>query len=392
MRSGGGDDIPDLDGPLESPAASKSLAESKVDVHDQYCAPTTGLHPHYFARESNFYKCAYFRCGPCSPQLLFAVLFFCATAYLNSMMQLVAEQRKATTDKPLDDVGHSLFPFLDFPRLNDILIGVFLLMTVIRFGSAKSLRWVVLRRYLLIQGALFFFRSMTVALTSLTLPGLKCTSNVSGHWGIEAILVAIGYHHTCADLLFSGHTATNILLAHIWSFYSRGEEWQLCCGPAVHHMPFLTPTLTATGDVDSVHLTMLLAWMFSFANIFVILATHFHYSVDCVLGVIITTLTFRLYHLAIKAAGERTSLSARFLLWLEGMQIVPGSMDVPVSLTTGPSEEEVEAQQVPILPPAKEHIESESTITSRLIAVPGEVSVSGFIPYHLTQEQQGRSL
>lgn len=111
---------------------------------------------------------------------------------------------------------------------------------------------------------------------------------------------------------------------------------------------------------------------------------------DCLLGIIISTLTFRAYHLAVKTSAERTSLSSRFILWLEGMQILPGSMTTPVSLTTGPSLEEIEALQLPLVALELMETPASSQRKSQLIAVPGEVSEGGFIPFALPERLQDR--
>lgn len=55
-----------------------------------------------------------------------------------------------------------------------------------------------------------------------------------GNLFMESIYVFVYIHHTCADLLFSGHTATYVLLTLFWTHYSRGEEWKLCGMSQLH--------------------------------------------------------------------------------------------------------------------------------------------------------------
>jgi hypothetical protein len=85
--------------------------------------------------------------------------------------------------------------------------------------------------------------------------------------------------------MYSGHTAGITLCVLMWTHYSKGEEWKVCCGD---RRPYLTPNLDAVGDPATCSLTAVLAWAFAATGFFFIIATHFHYSNDVFIGLIIT--------------------------------------------------------------------------------------------------------
>jgi len=47
--------------------------------------------------------------------------------------------------------------------------------------------------------------------------------------------------------------------------------------------------------------------------------TRFHYSIDIFLGIVLTCLTFKLYHHYIRTMKERQGIFPRFLKWFEFM-------------------------------------------------------------------------
>ena len=80
------------------------------------------------------------------------------------------------------------------------------------------------------------------------------------------------------------------------------------------------PDNDAVGDPNSFHWTVLLVWSFHLLGLFLILSTHFHYSIDCYIGFLLTTLTFHLYHYYVKAALESHNYTAAFFRWFESIQ------------------------------------------------------------------------
>ena len=79
--------------------------------------------------------------------------------------------------------------------------------------------------------------------------------------------------------MFSGHTAGITLATLIWTHYSKGEEFSICCGHNACR-PWVRPNLDAVGDPATCSLTSILAWAIAGTGFFFIIATHFHYSND----------------------------------------------------------------------------------------------------------------
>ena len=187
--------------------------------------------------------------------------------------------------------------------------------------------------------------------------------------------MAVSVHHTCADLLFSGHTATYTLFALFWSHYSRGDDFR-ACGLTCEGVWLGLPDTDAVGDPSGFHWGKLLPWSLFLVGVFFILSTHFHYSIDghiayrtpqlcpltlvasspvhlcfsdcaCTVYVafILTSLLFHLYHYYVKVTLEQRTAAAAFFRWFEHLDRQP--LGPPRS--TGPREgeegEEVEEEE-----------------------------------------------
>ena len=83
----------------------------------------------------------------------------------------------------------------------------------------------------------------------------------------------------CADLLFSGHTATYTLFALFWSHYSRGDDFR-ACGVHCEGVWLGQPDTDAVGDPSGWHWGKLVPWALFLLGVFFILSTRFHYSID----------------------------------------------------------------------------------------------------------------
>ena len=100
--------------------------------------------------------------------------------------------------------------------------------------------------------------------------------------------------------------------------------------------------LDSTGDPVSFYLTSLFVWVFTIVGYLFIIATRFHYTVDVVLGFLLTVLTWKSYHYYIKTLAERRNIIiTRFFLWFEGYG--QPSVNTSVSLLTGPSKNQQES-------------------------------------------------
>jgi hypothetical protein len=224
------------------------------------------------------------------------------------VLQIVADRQVvdcgAETCPPLPDLGHEAFPHLTFVKICDYWLYAFVGCTIVRFSPifvSKSLSLVMLRRWAFLQGSLFWMRGISVALTRQSVPQEDCITTATGNAWIEGFYIMTGVHITCGDIMYSGHTAGITLCTLIWTHYSKGEEFSICCG---EHRPFITPNLDAVGDPASCSLTSVVVWALAFTGFFFIIATHFHYSNDVFIGCIITQFVFKLYHYYIKTVSS----------------------------------------------------------------------------------------
>ncbi|KAL7861411.1 hypothetical protein SRHO_G00128520 [Serrasalmus rhombeus] len=141
-------------------------------------------------------------------------------------------------------------------------------------------RSIVGRRFFFIVGTLYLYRSVTMYVTTLPVPGMhfKCSPKLFGDYEaqLRRIMKMIsggglsitGSHTMCGDYLYSGHTVMLTLTYLFIKEYSPRRFWWyhwICLG------------LSAVG-------------------IFCILLAHDHYTVDVVVAYFITTRLFWWYH------------------------------------------------------------------------------------------------
>lgn len=149
--------------------------------------------------------------------------------------------------------------------VNYMLMAV-LLYTLIGFALQSpdwTTRWLVLRRWLVVMGALYVFRGISLVITTLPSPLFdNCQPPDAALHGSPAarfgfLFQQVGGNITpCTDNIFSGHTSVVMSCAVLWRTHSR-----------------IRPVFT---------------WMVStlvLATMLMILFTHFHYTVDVLLAI-----------------------------------------------------------------------------------------------------------
>lgn len=215
-------------------------------------------------------------------------------------LQLVHERVPSMEDEPpLPDVFFDIVP-VRFEKAFDVCEGIGLTLTALAACVAvfHRHRFIILRRIAFIVGTLYIYRSCTMYVTTLPVPGLhfKCAPKANGRISlmfsrafgllVGGGLTVTGSHHLCGDYLFSGHTLILVITYLIIFEYTPRRWWY-------------------------VHWT---CWMLSFAGIFCILLAHDHYTVDIVVAYLFTTRLFYTYHTlcnnqSLKDAGNANLLS-----------------------------------------------------------------------------------
>ena len=265
----------------------------------------------------------------------FAFSFFFLAAYINSVIQVYSDYGSPTSREPLPDLGHRLFPFWDETSICDYWLFGMVVTMVLRYVFIPTTRLIIFRRVIFLQGCMFCLRAVSIIVTELNMPQQSCESTATGSPWVEGFLIMATVHHTCGDVMFSGHTTTITIASLAITMYTKGEEWnwllkrivpadQLAL-PASTALPCsarrcLRPTLDAVGDPISCFITPIIVWTFAFIGYFFIIATRFHYSVDVFIGFCLSQLVFRYYHSYIKTVAERDGPIAKFVRWFEGYE------------------------------------------------------------------------
>ncbi|CAK8672165.1 unnamed protein product [Clavelina lepadiformis] len=223
------------------------------------------------------------------------------------MLQLVHERVPAIEeDPPLPDIFFDIVPRRIEGAFNvcETVGMVMIILCAVTFVFHKH-RFIIVRRIFFILGTLYLYRSCTIYVTTLPVPGLhfKCAPKADGKisvmLGRAAGLLAggglsiTGSHHLCGDYLFSGHTIILVLTYLIIQEYTPKKWW-------IFHW---------------------ICWSLATVGVVCILLAHDHYTVDVVVAYILTTRLFWSYHTlcnyeALKEASEGNVLSRAWWFFL----------------------------------------------------------------------------
>lgn len=102
--------------------------------------------------------------------------------------------------------------------------------------------------------------------------------------------------------MFSGHTATYVLLTLFSTHYLHGQDFG---------------TAGQSNALDGLDSRSVVQWLACFTGIFLILSTRFHYSSDVFIAFAIAMLAFHLYHYYILTVCDQRTWAAAFVRWFE---------------------------------------------------------------------------
>ena len=174
----------------------------------------------------------------------------------------------------LSDKGFNLFYNLEYLGNipSDLIVIICVSLTILRWSFDKE-RKLIYHHTMILYGILYLCRGISIFLTNLPNPNLNCISTVNeNNLFIEAFLVLCTYKITCYDLLFSGHTVSLTLCGMMWYQYTKKEN---------KFIYNITCTITT--------LIVLLGY-------FLIISTHFHYSIDVFIGSLLTIFSWIALH------------------------------------------------------------------------------------------------
>lgn len=210
-------------------------------------------------------------------------LYFIFATFVTAFVIVSVHERLPVTSKypPLPDIFLDNLPHISwgFIAAEVVIIVLFMIWLTILF--LHKYRWILLRRFFVLMGTIFLLRSITMSITSLSVPGVHLTDQCSPYIiknyterfkrALE-IWIGCGLYitglRTCGDYLFSGHTTCLTLLNFFISEYSPRRF-------------YLLHTFT---------------WVLNLFGVFFILACHEHYSIDVFIAIYISSRLFLYYH------------------------------------------------------------------------------------------------
>ncbi len=202
---------------------------------------------------------------------------------------------------PLQDLGFDVIPSLHhlswvtttyWATIADVwCFSTYVLFAVAIVPFCCKTPWLTKTRFTFCLAFIFALRAITLLCTRYprvptSVNGLYITPNTA----LGAVLVILGVRTTQTDFLFSGHTTGWILMALFFWHYKKDTH----VGYAV---------LAA------------LFWLSNITGIILLIGVRTHYTADVVVAIIITSLTFVCYHLAVE---PQKTLMHGLINWLDG--------------------------------------------------------------------------
>ncbi|KAF4656369.1 hypothetical protein FOZ61_007019 [Perkinsus olseni] len=212
----------------------------------------------------------------------------------------------------LPDLGFDLLPHYSSDGLGFSLPDTCMLLCMLFaigrlfFAFKPSRAAIIIKRALLLSSASYLGRALCVPVTMLPNPDPMCMPRLvegSPFWSV--MLMPFGLAHTCADVFYSGHSIPITLSILVWSTYTR--TWQ----------------------------ERLLGVGFGAFSLLVIICTHFHYTLDVVYGVGVTTIIWLLYHYALTVPA--VVLNSPFLVFWELDAFLRGSATAAAAASVSPT-------------------------------------------------------
>ncbi|CAF2919136.1 unnamed protein product [Rotaria sp. Silwood2] len=259
-------------------------------------------------------------------KLLVSFIYALVSGIWTSFIMVVVHNRVPNVQKypPLPDLFLDNIPHISWAyAVSEYIIVVmsFIFLLILMFHKYWN---IILRRFFALCGTIYFLRSITMLVTSLSVPGhhLDCTPlkyGMSGEILSRCIQIFLfqGLSNqrvrSCGDYMFSGHTVILTLLNHCITEYT-------------------------TSDFYVIHL---LSWFCNIFGMILILAAHEHYSIDVFIAFFLTSRLFLYYHSLANNAVLHSKSDNRLSIWFPMFsyfekniqRMVPNILRVPWPLT-----------------------------------------------------------
>lgn len=230
---------------------------------------------------------------------LYVFLVFGITAFV----MVIAHERLPDMTKypPLPDLILDNLPYISWAFQASEMVAVTLLILWGCILVMHKYRFILLRRFFNLLGTVFLLRSVTMLITSLSVPGTHLHSTcrlISANQTLEekvsrALEIWLGFGlsingvRTCGDYMFSGHTTCLTLLNFFISEYTPRTFYPL------HTF----------------------AWILNLFGVFFILAAHEHYSIDVFVAFYLSSRLFLYYHWQANNYSLMTRDQQRARIW-----------------------------------------------------------------------------
>jgi len=256
--------------------------------------------------------------------MFITIIFLNVGMYVNCVCQVYAQYRSDKIDLSaitLPDIGFDILPYID-PLFADFCCYSMMLLTLVRFffGVIKSghrIRRHIFRRHIFCLGALFFLRAFSIICTMLPNPLKTCETDVTRSPFIEAFRVLAGRTVTCADVMYSGHTVNITLCALTWHYYSH-------LVPLFPDDPRFDPLFSwfgkeynKMGDLERMTTVKLLIWVYACFGYICIVGSHFHYTLDVFIALLLSMGVYKYHQLLIRTAHQKQTWIYSIFQWSE---------------------------------------------------------------------------
>ncbi|CAF3628768.1 unnamed protein product [Adineta steineri] len=266
---------------------------------------------------------------------LVSFLYALLSGIWTSFIMVVVHNRVPNVQKypPLPDLFLDNIPFIHWAFTVSEFIIVVMAITFLLVLIFHKYWSIILRRFFALGGTIFFLRSITMLVTSLSVPGHhlqhECsplqygtTQEIFSRWLQIFLFQGLSIHgiRSCGDYMFSGHTVMLTLLNHCITEYT-------------------------TADFYVVHL---LSWLCNIFGMVLILAAHEHYTIDVLIAFFLTSRLFLYYHSLANNAVLHSITDNRISIWFpmfsyfeKNIQcMVPNEFRLPWPLTWFSTNEE----------------------------------------------------
>lgn len=231
----------------------------------------------------------------------FAIAWFLWWTVIMIVAQLWCDHRP---NYPLEcqelyDILHSIFPKVEFRAITDIWVLGHLLIFVLwiwLLPPKGRTRERLIRVFFFLWGTIYLLRSICLVLTQIPRTDLEGENARpdSIFWGVIGFF---GTNPTMTDLVFSGHTATMVLVWEFVAYYTNHSIWST------------------------------LLWLFTVTGSVLVSITHMHYTLDVFIAWGVADWVFHRYH---------SILDPQYLLaWRPGYRLteIPSGIELPATLT-----------------------------------------------------------